>query len=160
VRAIVNEMDPLLPVAELYTTSELVSRSTALPAFRTQLLTGFAAVALLLALAGVYAVMMFHVVQRRREIGVRLALGATTGEVRRLVVARSAKLVALGCAIGVVVAFPLMGMLRDVLFGITPRESVPYLVSPAILLAAALLASYLPARRATAVDPVETMRAE
>ena len=160
IRGIVHEMDPSLPVAELYTTSELVSRSTALPAFRTQLLTGFAAVALLLALAGVYAVMTFHVTQRRREIGVRLALGATAREVRHLVVGRGAKLVALGCLIGVAAAFPLMGLLREVLFGITPRDPLPYAVAPAILLATAVLASYLPAHRATAVDPVETMRTE
>ena len=160
VRGIVSEMDPSLPVAEVFTTSELVSRSTALPAFRTQLLTVFAAVALLLALAGVYAVMTFHVTQRRREIGVRLALGATSGEVRHLVVVRGAKLVAVGCVIGMAVAFPLMGLLREVLFGVTPREPLPYAVAPVILLATAVLASYLPAHRATTVDPVETMRTE
>jgi putative ABC transport system permease protein len=160
VRGIIGEMDPSLPVAELFTTRELVSRATALPAFRTQLLAGFAAVALMLALAGVYAVMTFHVAQRRREIGVRLALGATAGEVRQLVVTRGARLVALGCVMGIVIAVPSMEVLRDVLFGVTPEEPLPYVVAPAILLVTAVLATYLPARRATAVDPVESMRTE
>jgi len=160
VRVIIADLDPALPVAELLTTNELVARSVALPAFRTQLLTAFAVLALLLAVSGVYGVVAFQVGQRRREIGIRLALGATSREVRRLVVRRGMSTVALGCGIGVVAAFPLMRLLQDALFGVTPGDPLPYVIAPAVLLATALAASYLPARRATAFDPVDTIRGD
>jgi putative ABC transport system permease protein len=158
IRAIVNDLDSALPVAELFTTRELVSRSMALPAFRTQLLTAFAVLALLLAVSGVYGVVSFQVAQRQREMGIRLALGATPGEVKRLVVGRGMNTVALGCALGVLAAYPLMRLMQDTLFGVAPGEPLPYVIAPAILLSTALLASYLPARRTTAFDPADTIR--
>ena len=122
------------------------------------MLSAFAVLALLLAVSGVYAVVVFNVGQRQREMGIRLALGATPGEVRRLVIGRGMHTVGLGCAIGVVAAYPLVGLMGDVLFGDTPAEPLPYVIAPAALLATALVASYLPARRAAAFEPVDTLR--
>ena len=98
------------------------------------------ALALLLAVSGVYAVVAFNVGQRQREMGIRLALGATPGEVRRLVIGRGMHTVGLGCAIGVVAAYPLVRLMGDVLFGVTPAEPLPYVIAPAALLATALVA--------------------
>jgi putative ABC transport system permease protein len=160
IRRVVRAKDPALPVAELFTTDELVSRSVALPRFRTELLSTFAALALLLAMVGIYSLMAFQVAQRRREIGIRLALGASPREVKRLIVARGMKSVGLGCAIGIAAAIPLMRVTSDILFGVTPGQPSAYVIGPALLILSALMASYVPVRRAVAVDPVSTMRVE
>ena len=160
VSAIVREADPALPIAELFTTRELVARSLALPAFRTGLLAVFAGLALMLAMAGVYSLIAFHVAQRRREIGIRLALGATPGEVKRLIVRRGVTAVAAGCVLGTIVSIPLMQLTRDALFAVTPEEPMAYAIASAVLLFTAFFASYLPARHATSFDAVESIRAE
>ena len=160
VRAIVREFDPALPVAEMVTTADLVSRSMALPAFRTRVLTVFAALALVLALAGVYSLMVFHVNQRRREIGVRLALGATAGGIKRLVIGNAAIDVTLGCGIGTIASLPLMQLTRGVLFGVSPGEPLAYVFASGLLLATTLVSSYVAARRAMQFDPLEIIRAD
>ena len=160
VRAIVRDLDPALPVAEMFTTAELVSRSMALPSFRTRLLTAFAALALLLALAGVYSLMVFQVNQRRREIGVRLALGATARGIERLIIGNAAISVGIGCTIGTLASIPLMQLTRDVLFGVTPGEPLAYVLASGLLLATTLVASYVAARRAMQFDPLEIIRAD
>jgi putative ABC transport system permease protein len=158
VRRIVRQLDPELPVAEMRTTGELVTRSVALPAYRAQLLTAFAAFALVMALAGVYSLTAFHVAQRKREVGIRLALGAAPRDVKAMVVGRTVRAVAIGCAIGAAAAVPMMRMLQGSLFGVTPGDPRAYLVAATILLLTALGASYVPARWAARVDPIATLR--
>jgi putative ABC transport system permease protein len=158
IRRIVSGLDAALPISEVFTTRQLVQRSTAMRTFRTQLLTAFAVVALGLAIVGVYGVMAFYVAQRTREIGIRLALGASPAALRRLVVLRGMKAAATGAAIGLVVSLPISRMLEGLLFGVTPGDRLAYAFAPLLLLSTALVASYVPARRATRVDPVRAMR--
>jgi putative ABC transport system permease protein len=160
VRAAVRDADPELPLSEVFTTRELVARSVALPVFRTTLLSVFAALALLLAMTGVYGLMAFHVVQRKREIGIRLALGAKPREIQRLVVGQGMTLAGVGCLAGLLAAVPAMTLTRSVLFGVTTDQPLPYLMGAVVLIAAALLASYVPARRASTVSPLDSIRFE
>jgi ABC-type antimicrobial peptide transport system permease subunit len=118
------------------------------------------AMALLLGLIGIYGVIAYAVSQRRREIGIRVALGAQQSELRRMFVSHALTLTAIGVAIGLASSAGLMRLMKSLLFGITPLDPFTYASVPVVLLAAALAASYLPARRAAAVDPVETLRAE
>jgi len=105
-------------------------------------------------------VISYAVSQRRREIGIRLALGAPQSELRRMFVLSGLTLAGIGVAIGLVAAAGLMRLMKSLLFGITPLDPLAYVAAPVVLVAAAVLASYLPARRAAAVDPVEALRAE
>ncbi|MGH9629043.1 MAG: FtsX-like permease family protein [Bryobacteraceae bacterium] len=118
------------------------------------------AMALLLGIVGIYGVISYTVSQRRREIGIRLALGAQPGELKRMFVRYGLMLSSVGVAVGLGVAAGLMRLMKALLFGISPQDPLTYAVVPVVLLAAAVLASYLPARRAAAVDPVETLKAE
>jgi putative ABC transport system permease protein len=160
IRRLVRGMDAALPVAELFTTQELVERSVALPRFRTELLSIFALLAVLLATAGVYSVMASQVAQRRREIGIRLALGATPREVKRMVVTRGLRPVAVGCVLGLLAANALMRLAQEILFGVTPGHPRAYAVASALLCLTALIACYLPARRAASFDPIASIRAD
>jgi putative ABC transport system permease protein len=118
------------------------------------------AMALLLGLSGIYGVISYAVSQRRREIGIRLALGAQAREVRTLFVRRGMVLVGVGVTTGLAVAVGFTRFMQSVLFGISPLDLITFTAMPVMLAAAAMLASYLPARRAAAVDPVETLRAD
>jgi ABC-type antimicrobial peptide transport system permease subunit len=118
------------------------------------------AMALLLGVSGLYGVIAYAVSRRRREIGIRLALGAQTHEIRGLFVRRGLIVVGIGMAIGLGGAVGVTRLMRSLLFGISPLDPVAFTAMPALLAAAAVLASHLPARRAAAVDPVETLRAE
>jgi len=160
IRGIVGTLDASLPISEVFTTGQLVQRSTAMQTFRTQLLTAFALVALGLAIVGVYGVMAFFVAQRTQEIGIRLALGASPTALRRLVVLRGMKAAMIGAALGLLVSLPMSRMIEGLLFGVTSGDRVAYLLGPLLLLSTALVASYVPARRATRVDPVQAIRTE
>ena len=160
IRGIVGTLDASLPISEVFTTGQLVQRSTAMQTFRTQLLTAFALVALGLAIVGVYGVMAFFVAQRTQEIGIRLALGASPTALRRLVVLRGMKAAVIGAALGLLVSLPMSRMIEGLLFGVTSGDRVAYLLGPLLLLSTALVASYVPARRATRVDPVQAIRTE
>jgi putative ABC transport system permease protein len=160
VRRVVGAADQSLPLAEVFTTRELIDRSTALARFRTQLLGGFAAVAVVLAVVGVYGVMAFYVAQRRREIGIRVALGAGPGEVRRLVIGRGMRAALCGVGIGLVGAFLTTRLLSDLLFEVDPVAPFALAFASAVLIATALAASYLPARQATKVDPAAAIGTE
>jgi ABC-type antimicrobial peptide transport system permease subunit len=116
--------------------------------------------ALLLGLSGLYGVIAYAVSQRRREIGIRMALGAEARAIRRLFVRRGLVLGGTGMAIGLVAAIGFTQLMESLLFGVSPRDPVAFTVMPLVLAAAAMLASYLPARRASAVDPAESLRAE
>jgi ABC-type antimicrobial peptide transport system permease subunit len=116
--------------------------------------------ALLLGLSGLYGVIAYAVSRRRRELGIRLALGAQPHEIRRLFMRRSLVVVTVGMAIGLGGALGVTRFMQSLLFGISPLDPITFIAMPLLLAAAAVLASYLPTRRAMAVDPVETLRAE
>jgi putative ABC transport system permease protein len=158
VRGAIATLDPALAISETFSTSELVARSTALPRFRTQVLTTLAIVALALAVVGVYGVLSFFVAQRRREIGIRLALGATPRGITRFVLRTGLAATAIGCVIGVVAALPLMKLLREQLFEVSPSDPLAFIAAPGLLLVTALIACYVPARRATRLEPALTIR--
>ena len=159
-RAAVKGIDPDLPLIGLGSVDELVARSLATRRFFTVLLGVFTAIALLLAAVGIYGVMAFSVTQRTAEYGVRLALGATPGGIRRLVLQRAGRLVAAGFALGILGALGTGRLLTSLLFGVSPFEPLPYLAAMALFAAVAFLACWLPARRATRVDPMLALRAE
>ena len=117
-------------------------------------------VALLLAIIGIYGVVAYSVAQRRREVGIRLALGAEPAAVKRMFLRQGVILAAIGCGVGLAVAMGVSSLMKSLLFGVTPLDPITYAVMPVALLMAALLACYFPARRAAAVDPAESLRAE
>jgi putative ABC transport system permease protein len=157
---IVHGLDPELPVARTQTLAALVSRSVAQPRFYMLLLAAFAATALSLAALGIFGVMSYVVLQRSREIGIRVALGAHQRDVLRLVLGHALLLAGLGVAAGLVGALALARTLSGLLFALSPSDP-PTLVAVALLLSAvALLASYLPARRAARADPLTALRSE
>ena len=159
VRRAVAAVDPQVPVDARPMTT-MVSRAVADRRFTMLVLGSFAAVALLLALVGIYAVVSYAVAQRTREIGVRLALGATAGEVRRLVMSSALRGIAPGLAMGAVLAFAGVRALRSLVYGVSPFDPVALVAAIAILGLVGIASSVLPARRATRVDPLVAMRAE
>lgn len=160
IREDVRRIDKDLPVTGVETMTDALSVSVAQPRFRTLLLSLFAVVALVLAAAGIFGVISYSVSSRTREIGIRMALGATTRNVLRLILAESARLVLLGLAFGIVAALLLGRILSTLLFGVRPADFLTF-ASVAILLAlVALAAAYLPTRRAMRVDPMVALRYE
>jgi putative ABC transport system permease protein len=155
-----HEVDPLVPASTLDPIEGQVGNAVALPRLYAILVGLFATAALLLAAIGVYGVMAYTVAQRQREIGVRLALGADPSGIRRLVLGRGARLALAGLAIGLVSALALGRVIESLLFGVTPFDVTTLLVVPLVLGAMALLASWVPARRAMRLDPVRAMREE
>jgi predicted permease len=160
VRQSVWSVNASLPVASVRTMQEIYDRSLARTSFTLVMLAIAGAMALLLGLIGIYGVIAYAVSQRRREIGIRVALGAQQSELRRMFVNHALTLTAIGTAIGLAASAGLMRLMKSLLFGITPLDPFTYASVPVVLLIAALAASYLPARRAAAIDPVETLRAE
>jgi putative ABC transport system permease protein len=140
--------------------SEYASEPLARPRFAAALFAAFALVSLLLASIGLYGVMGAHVLQRTREIGIRMALGANRGDVMRAVLGRGMLLALAGAGIGIVVALVLTRLLASILYGVEPTDSFTFVAVTVLLAGVSLLASYLPARRATHVDPVVVLRAE
>ena len=160
IRGILRELDAGLALADVKTMDEVVSRSVAQRRLTMVLLAIFAASALLLASVGIYGVIAYSVTQRTQEIGIRLALGAQQGDVLAMVVAQGAALAAAGILAGAAGAVLLTRLMSELLFGVQPFDPVTFLTVAATLAAVALLASYLPGRRATRVDPVIALRAE
>ncbi|HST61323.1 MAG TPA: ABC transporter permease [Longimicrobium sp.] len=158
-RGILREMDPEIP-ARLSTLEEVFSASLSDRRFSLLLLGAFAAVALVLAVTGIYAIISYLVVQRTREIGIRLALGAPAGTVRGMVLRSGVLLAAAGVAVGLASALLATRLLAGLLYGIGTRDPVTFVAVPLLLLAVAALASDVPARRTTRVDPMIVMRAE
>jgi predicted permease len=156
----IRALDPNLPVAELRTLDEVRSASAAQPRFLSLLLGVFSAMALLLAAVGIYGTLSYLVAQRTREFGIRMALGARASEIMRMVVRRGAALTVSGLAVGIAAALLLTRLLAGLLYGVTTTDAVTYAAAPAVLLAVALLACWLPARRATRVDPMVALRGE
>ena len=158
VRRVLASIDPVLPMAETHTMEQAVASSLGTKRVTNVLLTGFAVVALLLAAIGIYGVMSLSVTGRKHEFGVRLALGAAPGDVLRLVIRQGMTLAGLGLAIGIVVALWATRFLGALLFGVAPVDALTFISVTATLGAVALLACYLPARRATRADPVGALR--
>jgi putative ABC transport system permease protein len=149
-----------LPVARIRTMDEIVSQATARETFIMVVLTVFGFAALLLAAVGVYGVMAYSVAQRAREIAVRLALGAESNRIRNMVVIQGLRPVAAGVVCGVAAAFGLTGLLSSLLFQVPPRDPLVFLVAPMLLVGVALAAVWLPAVRATRIDPIRSLRCE
>jgi putative ABC transport system permease protein len=160
VRTEVYAVDPNLPVSNVRTLDDIVATSISQPRFYMTLLAIFATVALVLAAIGIFGVLSYAVSQRTREIGIRMALGAQGRSVIGLVVRQAMVLVAIGIAAGTVAALFLSQTLTKMLFNIRPTDPATFILVAFVLLAVALLASYLPARRATRVDPIVALRVE
>jgi putative ABC transport system permease protein len=148
------------PVAHIRTMDEVMGRSTARQSFNMLLLTIFGAVALLLAAIGIYGLMAYSVAQRTQEIGIRMALGADRNAIRKLVVWQGMRLALVGVVAGIAASFGLTRLLSTFLFGVKPWDPAVFVSAPFILTAVALLAVWLPAARASKVDPMESLRAE
>jgi predicted permease len=158
-RGVVQQLDPEVPV-RFRALSQVVSATLGSRRFNLVLIGGFALTALLLAMAGVFGVMAYAVAQRTREIGVRLALGAGSGEVAALILRQGLRTILAGAAIGALASLALTRALRAQLYGISASDPLTYAAVSLVLVAAALVACYLPARRATRVDPVEALRCD
>jgi predicted permease len=149
-----------LPVASLRTMGDIYGKSMARTSFTLVMLAIAASMALTLGIIGIYGVISYSVSQRTREIGIRLALGAQKAELRWMFVRSALVLTAVGVAIGLGAAAGLTQLMRTLLFGVSPIDPLTYAAIPIVLAASAALASYLPARRAAAINPVEALRAE
>jgi ABC-type antimicrobial peptide transport system permease subunit len=160
IRERVRTADPAVPIFDLTTMKQVVTQSVAQPRFYMLLLTAFAGLALVLAAIGIYGVISYSVSQRTRELGIRIALGATQDRVVRLVLGQGVALTMLGVAAGLVGAYWLMHLLAALLFGVDPTDHLTFVGVAVVLGAVASLASYVPARRAAKVDPVIAMRAD
>jgi putative ABC transport system permease protein len=156
----IRGLDPEQPVADVRTMEQVIAKSIARPRFNTLLLSIFAGVALVLASVGLYGVMNYSAMQRTHEVGIRMALGATRGDIMRLVVGNGMLLTVSGIAIGVIASWALTRVMSNLLFGITATDLPTYLGVSAVLAAVALIANYIPARRATRVNPVVALRYE
>jgi len=156
----IRAIDSALPVAEVKPMEEAIGSSIAQPRFRTALLSLFGAAALLLAAIGIYGVLAYTVTQQTREIGIRMALGANPGRVLRLVLARGLRLAGAGTVIGVLAALLLTRLLGSLLFDVSATDPLTFAAVAGLLLAVALLACYVPARRAMRVDPMVALRYE
>ncbi|HEY6487891.1 MAG: ABC transporter permease [Terracidiphilus sp.] len=157
---VVWSVNPSLPLASVGTMQEIYSKSLARTSFTLAMLAIAGSMALTLGLLGIYGVISYTVSQRTREIGIRLALGAQKGELKWMFVRSALVLTATGVVVGVCAAAMLMQLMKSLLFGISPLDPVTYAVVPLVLVASAILASYLPARRAASIDPVGALRAE
>ncbi len=159
-REAIRSVDPGLPIAKVSTLATLVDDSMTQSRFSMLLLSAFGALALILASIGIYGVISYGVAQRTQEIGIRLALGAQPRNVFAMVLGQGARLAGLGVVLGFVAAFGVTRLMASMLFGVQPADPLTFAIVPALLMGVALLACYLPARRATRVDPIIALRYE
>lgn len=157
-RAVVHELDGDLPMFRVRTMDQIVANAVAQPRLYTVLIACFALTAMLLSAIGLYGVLAYAVGQRTREIGIRLALGAKRGEVLRMVMMQAGRLAAIGVALGLAAAVLASRVLRSQLFEVAPTDTLTYVVVGAGLLAVAVIASWIPARRAARIDPLAALR--
>jgi putative ABC transport system permease protein len=160
VRKAVWEIDKDQPVSDIRTMEDILADSIARQRFSMLLLAIFASVALVLAAVGIYGVMSYSVAQRTHEIGIRMALGAQTGAVLKLAVGYGMKLVLIGIVVGLVAAFALTRVMSTLLFGVTATDPATFTLIPLLFVCVAAIASYIPARRATKVNPIVALRYE
>jgi putative ABC transport system permease protein len=159
-QAAIRQVKSDQPVTDVRTMDDWIGESLARMRFETALLAAFALIALVLAVIGVYGVMAYAVEQRTHEIGVRLALGAHPQALQRWVTAKGLLLAAAGLVLGLVAAAAATRVLRSLLYGIQPGDPATFATAAAFLAIACLLATYIPARRATRVDPLVALREE
>ena len=160
VRGAVAEVDKTVPVADIETMDRIVTESVMQPRFNMVLLGLFSAIALVLSAAGIYGVTSYTVTQRTHELGIRLALGAQLGDVLRLILKQGLAVILIGVAIGLAAAFVLTRLLRTLVFGISTNDPLTFIGITLLLSVVALIACYMPARRATKVDPLVALRYE
>jgi putative ABC transport system permease protein len=160
VRRELAAIDPTLAVSRVATMDELVAVQLARPRFNAALLNWLSALAVALAGLGIYGVLAYTVAERTPEFGVRLALGAQTQDILKLVIRQGAKLVAGGMALGLVASFVLTRLLTSLLFGVRATDPMTFIVIAVVVAVVALLACYIPARRATKVDPLVALKYE
>ena len=158
VRAQISAVDPDQPVTKIQTVDDLMNDSRSEPRFTMMLLSVFSATALGLAVIGIYGVLSYSVAQRRQEFGIRLALGAGHEDILALVVRHGLMLAMAGIVIGLLAALFLTRLMASMLYKVGTRDLVTFVFTPLLFLGIALLASYLPARRATKVNPIEALR--
>jgi putative ABC transport system permease protein len=156
----VRSVDPDQPIYNVRTMNEIRSDSVAPERLNLTLLTIFAGIALMLAIVGIYGVMSYSVTQRTHEIGIRMAIGARPRDVFKMVIGQGMMLALIGVAFGLVGAFALTRLMATMLFGVEPTDPATFAVIAILLTLVALLACYLPSRRATKVDPVVSLRYE
>jgi len=159
-REVISQMDADLPMFNIKTMSERLDRSLWIRRAYSWLFVAFAAVAMLLAAAGVYSVLSFAVSQRSREIGIRMALGARPGQVLSGVLKQGMVLVGAGVVVGLIASQLTAGLLKSLLFGVGPRDPVTYVAVVLGVALVGLLANFVPARRAASIEPVNTLRSE
>ena len=160
IRSILAELDPNIPLSDVATLDEMVGRSVGGARFITVLVSLFAGLALLLALAGVYGVQSYSVAQQTSEIGVRVAIGASKPQIMKKVLFQAMRPAVLGVLVGLGGAFALSRFMSSLLFQVGTTDPITYAGVAGLLVAAALLSAWLPARRATKVDPVIAFRTE
>lgn len=160
IRNEVRQVDKGQTVTNIRTMDQVLSHSVSQRRFNMLLLSIFAAVAITMSVVGIYGVMSFSVTQRIHEIGVRIALGAQAGNVLRMIVWRGMSLALIGVALGLAAALALSRVLKNLLFEVSPTDSATFTFITLLLVAVALIASYIPARRATKVDPLVALRCE
>jgi predicted permease len=158
IRHEIQSIDPGLPVFNVSSMNDILDRSLASRRFSADLVGGFAGLAVLLASIGIYGLLAYMVSQRSREIGIRMALGARRGDILRMFLRKGVALAGVGIVAGVVVSASTASMMASLLYGVRPHDPAVFLIVPLVLLAVAALASYLPARRATKVDPIVALR--
>ncbi len=160
VRREIRALDGGIPIRNLRAMEDIVHESMAPTRWSMMLIGTFAAIALTLATLGVFGVLSYVVAQRTRELGIRVALGASPGALRRMVVGRGLRLAIAGIGIGLAAGLGVTRLMSSLLFGVSPTDPITYIGVAVILFAIASLASYLPARRATSVDPIQALRTE
>ncbi len=160
VREQLNEIDPSLPLADVRLMEDVLTRAQSRPRFLTLLLTLFSGVALAIATVGIYGVVSYSVARRTKEFGLRMVLGAQGGDVLGLVMKQGAGMILIGVAAGLVLAFVFTRLMASLLFGVTATDLPTYACVTIILFGVAFSACYIPARRATRIDPIQTLRYE
>ena len=160
IRSTLKSIDPTLAVTDIHTMGDLVSIASARRRFQTSLLTAFAAIALLLALVGLYGLMAYSVNRRTREVGIRMALGAQRGDVLLLMLRNAASLLGVGLALGLGFTWIATRTLKSFLFGVSEHDPVTVVAVCALLVVCGLVAAFVPARRAASIDPMQALRTE
>jgi putative ABC transport system permease protein len=160
IREAVAVIDRTVPVSKVETMERVVSTSVTQPRFNLFLVGLFSVVALLLSAAGIYGVTSYTVAQRTHELGIRLALGAQVGDVLRMILREGMTVIAVGVALGLAASFGLLRLMKSLLFGVSETDPLTYAGITLVLMLVALIACYIPARRATKVDPLEALRYE
>jgi putative ABC transport system permease protein len=160
IRQAAAEVDKSAAVSDIKTMDHIVNAAVTQPRFNLFLLGLFSGIALLLSAAGIYGVTAYSVAQRTHEFGIRMALGAQVGDVLRMIIRQGMLLISVGVAVGLVASFALTRLLRTLLFGVSVTDPLTFVAITFLLTLVALIACYVPARRATKVDPLTALRYE